>query len=298
MIELSNDRLTLRFSETHPDARLSLEFQRTLRIPEAGAPMPNLPSLGRYPVYAMADFRHRVPEHWLARGGAMLPMYQSEAMWLSLQPAYSLAHHAFYPIAVKIRIGPFDAVRGGRWAEGLNRRRQDHLVIHEHCWLGGFQTARGVRQFVAMPLGTGYQPDEDARLSADRLGYLEIVAYPMSAAAFEMRFPRNRWQRSLPDGPLPTMARRAATATEALGADVLERRLTEEGLFPFEDWEHSACERYHVHLANSLHWCAITGSPPPMSPLKARPRRSATAALTELLDVNARQEVRPADQSP
>jgi len=60
--------------------------------------------------------------------------------------------------------------------------------------------------------------------------------------------------------------------------DALQRQQVEEGLFPLEDWDRSTPGRYALHLANSLHWCAITGSPPPMAPARARTDRHAAAA--------------------
>ena len=116
MIELTNDQITFSFPGVHPDARVVVEFQRTIRIPEGGTEIPRLPSLGRYPLYSVEDHAQRVPAHWLENGGAMLPMYQSEAMWLSFQPAYSVAHDVFYPFAVKVGIGGVDAVTGERWS--------------------------------------------------------------------------------------------------------------------------------------------------------------------------------------
>jgi hypothetical protein len=36
MIELTNDSLVFSFSDVHPEAKLSIDFQRTLRIPDDG----------------------------------------------------------------------------------------------------------------------------------------------------------------------------------------------------------------------------------------------------------------------
>ena len=135
MIELMNDQLTFTFGETHPDARIVVEFQRTIRIPEGGTEIPRLPSLGRYPLYAVEEYSHRVPSHWSDSGGAMLPMYQSEAMWLSFQPAFSVAHDAFYPFAVKVGLGGLDAVTGARWSSGLHQWPQDFMVVTFQSWL-------------------------------------------------------------------------------------------------------------------------------------------------------------------
>ena len=37
MIELKHDRMKISFPEVHPEARMSIGFQRTLRIPGYGA---------------------------------------------------------------------------------------------------------------------------------------------------------------------------------------------------------------------------------------------------------------------
>lgn len=270
MIELNNDQLTLSFPEVHPDARLVVEFQRTLRIPHGEPELPRLPSLGRYPLYSVYDHAHRVPRHWLENGGAMLPMYQSEAMWLSFRPTYSVAHQTFYPFAIKIRVGGLDAVRGNRWLEGIHQWPQDFLVISDHSWLGGFHTGgHGVQQFVAMPLGSGYMPDNGST-SPNRFGRLEIVAYPMQGPAFAMRFPQSAWQDRLSGIPVDMSAQLAGNREHHGGPDALQRQRIEEGLFPLDDWAAETPERYTLHLANSLHWCAITGSPPPMAPARMR----------------------------
>lgn len=283
MIELNNDELTLSFPGVHPDARLVVEFQRTLRIPCGETTMPRLPSLGRYPLYAVNAHADRVPKHWLQSGGAMLPMYQSEAMWLSFRPAYSVAHQAFYPFAVKVRIGGLDAVRGKRWVEGMHQWPQDFLVLKDHCWLGGFQNGgKGVQQFVAMPLGSGYLP-ENANNSPNRFGCLEIVAYPMQGSAFGMRYPRNGWTDRLPDLAVGMQSQLAGDREHGGDQDALRRQQIEEGLFPLSDWDISTAERYSLHLANSLHWCAITGSPPPVAPARARRDRGATTVETTQL---------------
>lgn len=280
MIEIDRDQLTFSFPELHADARLVIEFQRTLRIPYSGGDMPLLPSLGRYPLYSITDFAHRVPAHWSALGGAMLPMYQSEAMWLGFRPAYSVAHQTYYPFAVKIAVGPLDGVSGRRWSEGLHQWPQDFLVISHQSWLGGYRAGKnGIQQFVAMPLGLGYLPDDGAR-GTDALGRLEIAVYPMAAETFGMRYPRDAWLRYLESiviAPMPEPSRNEAPGT---AADALERQSVEEGLFPLTDWDATATARYTLHLVNSLHWCAITGGPPPMAPVRLQSDHRSAANQT------------------
>lgn len=82
MKELKADGLVFSFPGVHTDARLSIEFQRTLRIPDDGSDYPLPPDLGRFPLRHVDDFAENVPAQWIRQGGVMLPMYQSEALWL------------------------------------------------------------------------------------------------------------------------------------------------------------------------------------------------------------------------
>lgn len=83
MIELRHNQLRFSFPEVHPRATLTIEFQRTLRIPDDDQTYPLPPGLGAFPLRHVDDHATNVPPAGLQRGGVMLPMYQSEAMWLN-----------------------------------------------------------------------------------------------------------------------------------------------------------------------------------------------------------------------
>src|SRR5512134_3415450 len=176
MIELRKDTLVFSFPEVHRDARLRIELQRTLRIPDDGRTYPLPPGLGRFPLRHVDDFAERVPRKWLAHGGALLPMYQSEAMWLNFD--------AEYPFAVKVATGKINAATGDPWSDGLHRRPQDYLSVPTQPWLDGYCVDKGlIRQFVAMPLGSGYSAEEQLTGEAEH-GGVQIVAYPMKAEVY------------------------------------------------------------------------------------------------------------------
>ena len=99
MIALGRDQLVFEFPEVHPHAKVSIEFQRTLRIPDDGDDYPLPPGLGRFPLRHVDDFADKVPARWRERGGIMLPMFQSEAMWLNFNSTTD------YPFLVKIAAG-------------------------------------------------------------------------------------------------------------------------------------------------------------------------------------------------
>lgn len=102
MIELHDDNLVFTFPEVHPAARLSVGFQRTLRIPDDDQTYPLPPGLGEFPLRHVDDCGDRVPARWLAHGGVMLPMYQSEALWLSFHAGYVEDRGVEYPFAIKV----------------------------------------------------------------------------------------------------------------------------------------------------------------------------------------------------
>lgn len=185
MITLDDDRLTFRFPEVHPDAVCSIDFQRTLRIPDDGRDYPLPPGLGAFPLRHLDDFAHSVPGDWLKRGGVMMPMAQAEAMWLSFGDGF---RRGGYPFAVKIATGKINAVSGEPWTPHLNRDPQDYIVLPEQPWLDGYCVERGViRQFVAMPLGQGYSVEEQLTGEAE-WGGVQILVYPMKTDRYEMLY--------------------------------------------------------------------------------------------------------------
>lgn len=109
MIELNSDELVFAFPDVHPQANLRIGFQRTLRIPDDDNTYPLPPGLGTFPLRHVDDFAQTVPVKWLKRG-VLLPMYQSEAMWLTFRPSMIDKHWVPYPFAVKIAAGKQCAV--------------------------------------------------------------------------------------------------------------------------------------------------------------------------------------------
>jgi hypothetical protein len=261
VIELNHDQLSFSFPEVHPDARLRIEFQRTLRIPDSERELPFLPGLGRFPIFPVGELVAQGRAPWLDSVEAMLPMYQSEAMWLSFQPSYSVVHATFYPFAVKILAGRRDALTGRSWSNALHRNPQDYLVLREQSWLAGYSSGQGTaHQFVAVPFGN-QQGNQKSAARTDYTGRLEIEVYPLRRSVFERHFAVNRWASLLDSAsvrPLPHTD--GEPESHAIASDSFDHR----------DWDREAKLGYSLHLANSLQWCAMTGSPPPSAPLSAR----------------------------
>ena len=274
MIEINNESLVFSFPEVHPSAKLRISFQRTLRIPDDDKDYPLPPGLGSFPLRHVDDFASRVPPSWNEHGGIMLPMYQSEAMWLSFNADYDDERCATYPFAVKIATGKINAVSGRPWTGGLHRQpQQDYVVIPRQPWLDGYCVKKGViRQFVAMPLGAGYTAEEQITGKAEH-GGLQIMAIPMKREVFEKRYPKR--PRSSSGDTMFMIAEEntcyCCDGTVDMGLAPGGRMKQEiyEDEFKLSDWDKGQNSRCFVHIANSMIWREITQEEPPRTPCTA-----------------------------
>jgi len=272
MIELKRDSLTFTFPEVYPAARLTIDFQRTLRIPDDGKDYPLPPGLGQFPLKHVDDYAQKVPSKWIEHGGVMLPMFQSEALWLNFLSSVLYDHNTSYPFAIKVSTGKVNAVTGDKWTEGLKRKPQDYMVSTKQRWLDGYCVEKGfIRQFVAMPLGSGYSAEEQITQKAE-YGGLQIVVYPMKKEVFEKRFPKRDFEKIF-------MLRESDDIMFSVASSSLDMGLAPGGRmrqeiykdpFKISDWDVEHKSRCFIHLANSLVWRAITGDEPPTVPFTAK----------------------------
>ncbi len=255
MIELNEDGLVFTFPEVHASARLVIDFQRTLRIPDDGKEHSLPPGLGSFPLRHVDDFAASVPPAWIEHGGVMLPMYQSEALWICFDADD-------YPFAVRVATGKVDAVTGKTWKDGIARKPQNYLSIPEQPWLDGYCVGKGViRQFVAMPLGAGYTAEEQVTGKAEH-GGIQILVHPMKAEAYErlrkkregLGLRRNGMVLEMACLPCPSMG---------LAPGGKMRQEIHADPFSLADWDLTHASRCFVHIANSLVWQSITGVRPP-----------------------------------
>jgi hypothetical protein len=272
MIELNNDRLDFSFPEVHPLARIQIEFQRTLRIPDDGRDYPLPPGLGCFPVRHVDDFIDRILPSWADHGGVMLPMHQAEAMWVNFLGDYLPDRDTPYPFAIRVATGKIDAVTGQQWAPGLERGPQNYLVHPGQPWLDGYCVERGViRQFVAMPLGEGYSAEEQLTGKAEH-GGLQLQVFPMKREVFERRFPvrpMREYGRSVFARAFQDTGAALAVGSMGLAPGGRMRQEIYADEFELSDWDTLSTSRCFVHLANSLAWQAITGEAPPPTPATA-----------------------------
>lgn len=273
MVTLEDDRLVFRFPQIEPDARFSIHFQRTLRIPDSDETYPLPPGLGAFPLRHAEDHPDTLPAQTLARGGVILPMWQAEAMWLffaSDGPEPELE----FPVAIKLAAGKINAVSGEPWRTGLHRAPQDYLVAPEQPWLDGFAVAPGViRQFVAMPLGENCTAEEQLTGKAE-WGGLQILVIPLKAKVWQAT--RRAWQE---DCPLDSLGLRASASLRVtcngqplmgLAAGGKMRQALYRDPFRRSDWDLASAERVFVSLVHAKDWKTITGKAAPHHPPTAK----------------------------
>jgi hypothetical protein len=221
----------------------------------------------------------------MRRGGIIVPIHQSEAMWLNFVAAY--------PFAVKIGTGKINAVNGHEWHVGLTR--SGYVVLPEQRWLDGYCTAPGmVRQFVARRIGAGDTVEE--QIAATEEGGIQIEVVPLRAERFFEAKVASALPRSLED-VLHSLCRETmpnSLCRETMPSDIRFSRpvgsararsdhtqmgLTAGGRIrqqvysdPWSpgDWDLAGAVRIWVHLCDAVAWKNLTGEKMPHKPLKAR----------------------------
>jgi len=261
MLELHDDKLVFSFPQLHPEAVMSLEFQRTLRIPDDGKTHFLPPGLGEFPLRHVDDFASRIPESWREHGGVMMPMFQSEATWINFHS------HNRYPFLLKIAAGKINAVTGDKWEMQPKEQPQDYLVVPDQPWLDGFCVEKDViRQFVAMPLGDGYTAEEQLT-GVGVHGGVQVVVYPMKAEAWEKLKKIREREDSLSSNSIISCLFESQMGL-APGGKMKQQIHTDPHNFDVWDLDHMS--RCFVHIANSIQWRAITGEAPPTIPPTAK----------------------------
>lgn len=272
MPTLEDDRLVFRFPQIEEEARFSIDFQRTLRIPDSDETYPLPPGLGSFPLRHVEDYAVGLPAQTTSRGGVILPMWQAEAMWLNFRnsgPDWDLD----FPVAVKVAAGKINAVTGDGWRTGLHRDPQDYMVSPEQPWLDGFAIEKGVvRQFVAMPLGDGYSVEEQLTGEA-AWGGLQISVAPLKAEVWQAK--RRAWEkqlRGLAEGRsfLESNVSYERSPLMGLAAGGRMRQVIHPAPFKIEDWDIAAADRVFVTMLHAKDWKSITGAAAPNQPPTAK----------------------------
>lgn len=262
--------------------KLSITFERTLRVPCDDGEYPLPPSLGAFPLRYVDDYADRVPRKWLERGGILLPMYQSEAMWINF-------HCDLWGFAVQIAAGKINAVSGEPWHSQLCADPQGYCVVPTQPWLDGFKVTEGtVRQFVAAPLGEGHTVEEQVA-GSDDTGGVQIAVCPMRADAYwRSDLPgRQRITRLAVHNEVVLERLECAFSPMGLAAGGSIRQEIAEDEYGVDAWDQRAKARCFVHLVNSQQWRQITGERPPHRPPSVEEYNGAGLPWFEYYDESA-----------
>ncbi|MED5815505.1 hypothetical protein VST63_24360 [Mycolicibacterium sp. 050232] len=276
-VKVVGDRLVL--------GPVTVEFARTLRIPETGLhPLP--PGLDSFPLRRVQDYADRVPSEWLAHGGIMLPIYQREAMWLSFGSSEAAA--------LQVGIGKVCAVSGESWRDRLARDPQNYVALPEQPWLDGINAGDGfVRQFVAVPLGSG--ATVEGQVTGQEVhGGVQLRAVGLTAQALEAWQARPSFEDEMAVfedcDPLPAPS---AAPAMGLGAGGRMRQEVYADDRPLSDYDEDRCWRVFVHLCSAAQWTAITGEVPPPSPVDRDAYVEAGLPWFDYYDADARDLTAP-----
>jgi hypothetical protein len=256
MLTLENDALVFRFPEVDERAICRVTFQRTLRVPDDGKTYPLPPGNARFALRHVDDYAALLPENIVKRGGVMLPMYESEAMWIRFESEY--------PFAVKVAAGKINAITGESWCDHLNDDPQDYLVVPDQPWIDGYFVGWDeTRQFVAKPLGGGYTAEEQLTGEAE-FGGLQIIVYPAKKQYADKCKIEQVPMRSFDEFICMNKNEMGLAPDGKISQDICEDR------YHLGAWDQRHSSRCFVTLVNSKSWKAFTKENLPRAPLNAQ----------------------------
>jgi len=251
--------ITLEEQRIYIGERFSIEFQRTLRIPDDDKIYPLPPGLGQFPVNRVADYIDSVPDNWKKSNSFFIPIYQREALWLGFNGAY------WKPNAVKIGVGNINAISGEVWDEKLHDNPQNYIVCPDQPWLDGINVGEGfIRQFVATPLGLG-DTIEAQLTGVEKFGGIQILVYEPKPGKFPDQPPPES------DIVLETVSMTSSGEYEmGLGAGGKMQQKIYPDEYGIETWDLENYGSIFVYIVNSEKYREITGLEPPPTPISAQ----------------------------
>lgn len=250
--------VTVYNNRIHIGERFSMSFQRTLRIPDDGNVYPLPPGLGTFPIQSVANYWERVPPAWRSPNSYFIAMYQREALWLGFDGA------TWKPNAVKIAIGSVNAISGQTWDEVLHTQPQNYIVCPNQPWLDGINAGPSlIRQFVAMPLGSGLTVEAQVS-GAEEFGGIEILAYEPKPGRFPDQPPPERRPDTLIVASLPR------DAEMGLGSGGTMRQKIYPDPYGVDTWDLTNFGSIVVHIINSEQYRELTDLEPPSTPIAAQ----------------------------
>jgi hypothetical protein len=237
--------------------QIEVMLQRTVRVPNDDQAYDLPAGLGSFPLLRVEEYAERVPPTWKERGGVFIPMYQHEALWIAFIGV------PWRPCAIKVGLGPVNALSGAEWSETLQSDPQDYVVYPEQPWVDGVKVSEGlVRQFVAVPLGSGATV-EGQLTGEERVGGLRIMVFaPKPGRVPEQPAPGY-------DEGLESAIDPGAPARDSMGLAV--GGLIQQKIYPdpygVDTWDPANRGEVFIHILNSQVYREVTGREPPPTPI-------------------------------
>ncbi len=233
-----------------PNNATALSFQRSLRLPQDGKDYPLPPGLGAIPVFRARDYP-RTEEAWRERDEFFFPLYKREAMWVGIQRT------PWKPCAIQSGLGQINAVTGRSWSGSLSTDPQNYLVCPPQLWLDGVNVGQGrVRQFIAVPTGSGYSVESQLS-SCGESGGINLLVYEPKQG----RFP------DCSSPATPANSPQAGAAAFGLGAGGLMRQEIYRDPHGIDIWEERPSVAMRIHIVEASAWSTLTGEPLPPTPV-------------------------------
>ena len=244
---ISNNSLSFSFDEIHPEAKFSLDFQRTLRIPDDDKKYKLPPGLGKFPIKDI-------------NGTLIIPMYQSEALWINFMSDYGQC--VLYPFAIRIATGNVSAITGELFSEEL--KENDYVVIPDQPWLDGFVVGDGIiRQFVAEPLGSGVSVEKQIT-GEENVGGIQFEIIPIKCEVY------NKIKDLISQGDQGDQGHQGSQGDMSLAAGGQMEQQVFKDKYGLDVWDIAHTEKVSVRIVNSAMWFELTGTKPPISPITAK----------------------------
>ena len=247
------------------DHNATVQFQRTLRVPDDGKEYPLPAGLGSFPLYHSRSKALTLPEHMTSRGGVVFPIYPFEAAWMNFDCTSGL------PVALRIAAGKINAVSGEAWVE-TTPEIQDYVVLPEQMWLDGFNTGSDqVRQFVAAKLGANLTVEEQLTGEAE-WGGIQILAIPMKLAKYQELLNRRReriFDSFEDDGRIVCCSAPPPASWDegefnmcldmGMGQGGMIKQSIEEDPYGVDDWDFENAQRVFVSMVDAREWRKVGG---------------------------------------
>ena len=164
--------------------RVTIEFRRTFRIPDDDNTYHLPEGVSNFSLFETSAFE-KMPHslHWQAKGGLFFSIYQREALCLTFsydELGFNGGENSCrygFEFAIKVYAGGINAVSRAV-VGGEDELEQGYIIIPPQRRLGGLITGpEEAKQFVSMPLGSGYTVEQQLT-GKENIGGIQFKIIP------------------------------------------------------------------------------------------------------------------------